>query len=104
MPTGIYVDHGTGYVLDMTQRFGSFIGFIDTNGGTSGSQVISSLIGKNLFHVTQYNGSAAHTFLNGGVSVIFDKQTGKISWTFLDVENMTIPQEQRYYRIYYGAY
>lgn len=104
MPTGIYIDHGTGYILDMTQRFGSFIGFIDTNGGTSGSQVISSLIGKNLFHVTHYNGSASHTFINGGVSVSFDKQTGRISWTFLDVVNLSIPQEQRYYRIYYGAY
>lgn len=104
MPTGIYIDHGNGYVIDMTQRFGSFLGFIDTNGGASGSITIPELIGRNLFHVTQYNGTAAHTWTSGGVHVTLNKSTGLLSWTFLAVDNMTVAPEQRYYRIYYGGF
>lgn len=104
MPTGMYIDHGNGYILDMTQRFGTFVGFIDTNGGTNGSLVVPSLVGKKFFFVMHYNGTAAFTFTTGGANVTFNVNTGTIVWSFLDVENMRISEPYRYYRIYYGAY
>lgn len=104
MTVGNYIDHGNGNIIDMTQRFASFIDYFDTNGQILGSITRSDLIGKKFFFVSLYTGSQAFNYRANGVPVDFNSTTGVITWDYSkDVINGSVSQPYRFHRIYFGA-
>lgn len=104
MPTGIYIDHGGGNVVDMTTRFGQFIGSFDTAGVNSGTVHVPALVGKELLYMTVFNGVRSSDALFLGVPITYNKSTGEISWNYsLGLQNTSLSSSAKYHRVYYGV-
>lgn len=104
MPTGIYIDHGNGNIVDITQRFATFKSFFSTNGAVTGQIIDAGMVGKKLFFVVNYVGTQPFNYSNNGVPIEFDSTTGKITWDYRNgMVNASTSEPYRYHKVYYGG-
>lgn len=103
MATGIYIDHGNGHTVDMTQHFGAFVGSFLTNGAETGSIKNAQLIGRSLYYVAAYVGSSPlYAWGYEQPNIFFNKTTGEISWNY-DMKGPEVV-ENRKHEITYGVW
>lgn len=103
MPTGIYINHGNGNVIDMTRNFGAFLGSFSTDGAVNGAHTDTALIGREFYYISVYVGTAQSFALAYTQPIItFNSTTGQMAWRYSDTTASL--SERRKHEITYGAF